>query len=81
MKIALTNLPSKKMGYIITILMISGTDDLIEIFSFRHKTYFRQNHLKPLEAAGLITKTNPNKPTASNQKYLITEKGKQYLTD
>jgi len=48
--------------------------------SFRHKTYFRENYLKPLEAAGLLTKTNPDKPTASNQKYVITEKGKRFLT-
>jgi predicted transcriptional regulator len=79
-----TKLPSKKLWYIITILMMSGIpvtiDDLIEIFSFRHKTFFRENYLKPLESVDFITKTNPDKPTASNQKYLITEKGKRFLT-
>ena len=77
-------LPSKKLSYMITILLMSGTpvsiDDIIEIFTFRHKTYFRDNYIKPLESAALITKTNPEKPTASNQKYIITEKGKQFLT-
>ena len=67
----------------ITILLMSGTpvsiDDIIEIFTFRHKTYFRDNYIKPLEAMGLITKTNPEKPTAPNQKYRITENGKQFL--
>ena len=79
-----TKLPSKKLWYVITILMMSGIsvtiDDLIEIFSFKHKTFFRQNYIKPLEAIGFIAKTNPEKPTASNQKYLITEKGKRFLT-
>jgi len=77
-------LPSKKLWYVITILMMSGTsvsiDDLTEILSFRHKTFFRENYLKPLEAKGIITKTNPEKPTDPNQKYVITEKGKRFLT-
>jgi ATP-dependent DNA helicase RecG len=64
--------------------MMSGIsvsiDDLIEVFSFKHKTFFRDNHIKPLESIGFITKTNPDKPTASNQKYVITEKGKRFLT-
>ena len=79
-----TKLPDKKLWYIISILMMSGVsvtiDDLIELFSFRHKTFFRENYLKPLESIGFISKTNPEKPTASNQKYLITEKGKRFLT-
>jgi len=74
----------KKLCYVITILMMSGTsvtiDDLIEIFSFKHKTFFRENYLKRLESIGFITKTNPEKPTASNQKYLITERGKRFLS-
>ena len=73
------------MRYIIVILFMLGAplsiDELMELFEYKHKDTFRQNYIKPLEGAGLITKTNPDKPTASNQKYLITDKGKQFLTD
>ena len=79
-----TKLPSKKFQYYIVILLLSGNsisiDDLIEIFSFRDRSFFRKNYLKPLESVGFIRKTNPEKPTASNQKYLITEQGKRFLT-
>jgi predicted transcriptional regulator len=79
-----TKLPDKKLQYLITILFVSGTpitkEDYIDIFSYRNIAFFRQNYLKPLESVGFITKTNPDKPTASNQKYVITEKGKRFLT-
>jgi ATP-dependent DNA helicase RecG len=55
-------------------------DELTDIFSYQNLAYFRQIYLKPLETSGLIKRTNPEKPTASNQKYLITEKGKRFLT-
>jgi len=80
----LTNLNNKKLNYLITILLTVGNpmsiDDLMLLFGYRDKGKFRQNYIKPLESAALITKTNPEKPTASNQKYTITEKGKQFLT-
>jgi ATP-dependent DNA helicase RecG len=55
-------------------------DELMLIFEYNHKGKFRDNYIKPLETVGFIKKTNPEKPTASNQKYLITEKGKMFLT-
>ena len=79
-----TKLDNKKLRYIIVILIMLGSpltiDELMEIFEYRHKDTFRQNYIKPLESVGFITKTNPDKPTASNQKYVITEKGKRLLT-
>jgi len=79
-----TKLPNKKLQYLITSLLMSGSpvsiDELLDVFEYRDKGKFRQNYLKPLESVGLITKTNPDKPTASNQKYVITEKGKRFLT-
>jgi ATP-dependent DNA helicase RecG len=79
-----TKLPDKKLQYLIIILFFSGSsitkDELIDLFQYRNVGFFRQNYLKPLETAGFIQKTNPDKPTASNQKYLITEKGKRFLT-
>jgi ATP-dependent DNA helicase RecG len=55
-------------------------DELMTVFEYSHKGKFRDNYIKPLEAVGFISKTNPDKPTASNQKYVITEKGKRFLT-
>jgi ATP-dependent DNA helicase RecG len=79
-----TKLPDKKLQYIVVILFMLGSplpiDDLMLIFDYSHKGKFRDNYIKPLESVGFITKTNPDKPTASNQKYAITEKGKRFLT-
>ena len=76
--------PNKKLYYLIVTLLLLGIprsiDELMDVFAYRDKGKFRQNYLKPLETTGFIQKTNPAKPTASNQKYLITEKGKQFLT-
>jgi len=58
-----------------------SVDELMELFEYKHKDTFRQNYIKPLIAIGFITKTIPEKPTASNQKYLITEIGKRFLTN
>ena len=79
-----TKLPSKKLQYYIEILFLSGipasVDDLVDILSFNHRSYFNENYLKPLCKLGFIQRTNPDKPTSPNQKYLITEKGKRFLT-
>jgi ATP-dependent DNA helicase RecG len=79
-----TKLPSKRVQYFIDILLLSGSpisvDDLVDILSFNHRTFFNDNYLKPLSTLGFIRRTNPDKPTSPNQKYLITEQGKQFLT-
>ena len=79
-----TKLPNKKLKYIIDILLFSASpisiDELMEFLEYKHKDTFRQNYIKPMESVGFIRKTNPDKPTASNQKYLITEQGKRFLT-
>jgi len=77
-------LPDKRLQYIVKILLVSGTpisrDELTDIFSYQNLAYFRQNYLKPLETSGFIKRTNPEKPTVSNQKYVLTEQGKRFLT-
>ena len=77
-------LKNKRLNYLIITLFMTGIpmpiDQLMLIFEYNNKSKFRDSYIKPLEVAGLITKTNPDKPTASNQKYLITEKGKRFLT-
>lgn len=40
-----------------------------------HRTFFRQMHLQPLLDGGLVRMTNPDKPRAANQRYVLTEMG------
>jgi ATP-dependent DNA helicase RecG len=79
-----TKLPDKKLQYLMSVLFLTGmpiaTDDFVEIFDFKDRRFFVRSYLKPLESLGFIQKTNPDKPTASNQKYFITEKGRGFLT-
>jgi ATP-dependent DNA helicase RecG len=79
-----TKLPNKRLKYYIIILFLVGMpvsiEDLIEVLSFNHRTYFNENYIKPLLQLGFIRKTIPDKPNAPNQKYLITEQGKRFLT-
>jgi ATP-dependent DNA helicase RecG len=79
-----TKLPNKKLQYLIDILLMSASsisiNELMELFEYKHKDTFRCNYIKPLESVGFIRKTNPEKPNVPNQKYLITEQGKRFLT-
>lgn len=50
--------------------------DLRGLMSFRSKTSFRQNYLMPAIKLGLILLENPDKPSAPNQRYGLTVKGK-----
>jgi hypothetical protein len=63
-------LSSKKLFYLITILLFSGVpipiDELMGIFDYQDRSKFRQNYLKPLETIGFMKKTNQEKPSASN---------------
>lgn len=49
--------------------------ELMERAGVSHRTHFRNKHLNPLMEGGLIRKTNPENPRASNQKYVLTEAG------
>jgi DNA-binding PadR family transcriptional regulator len=40
---------------------------------------FREGHLKPALAEGLIEMTIPDKPNSRLQKYRLTDKGRQWL--
>ena len=40
-----------------------------------HRTFFRRTHLQPLLDGGLVRMTNPDKPRAANQRYVLTEAG------
>jgi ATP-dependent DNA helicase RecG len=53
--------------------------ELQEKFGFSNKTYFKRKTLDPLIDAGLVEMTNPGKPNASNQKYVISQHGFRLL--
>lgn len=49
--------------------------ELMERAGVTHRSYFRRKHLKPLQEAGLVRMTNPDKPRAPNQRYVLTVAG------
>lgn len=52
--------------------------DLMNSLSLKHRPTFLYNYLQPAIEAGFIALTIPDKPTSSNQKYYLTEKGKAW---
>ena len=41
-----------------------------------HRTFFRRRHLQPLVEAGFVRMTNPVRPQAANQRYVLTDAGR-----
>ncbi len=74
---------AKKSYYIIAILSLTsqpaGIDQLMEWMAYKKKQSFRELYLVPLQKAGLISKTNPEKKTSPGQQYVLTENGKAFL--
>ena len=80
-----TQLLQKKSRYLISILCLAsspiGFKELLNAFDYKNEKIFRENYIKPLRNSGLLSVTNPNVPTDPNNKYIITEKGKAFLSD
>jgi len=53
--------------------------ELMEVFDRKDRTKFRTKYIKPLLDVGYIEMSNPENPTAANQKYIITDKGQLEL--
>ena len=49
--------------------------EIVDVLGFARRDYFKKHHLDPLIRAGVIAMTNPGKPRASNQRYVLTEAG------
>ena len=49
--------------------------EMMELLDVGSRGYFKDNHLNPLLKHGFMAMTNPDKPTASNQRYVITAQG------
>ena len=54
---------------------------LMASVSRKDRTKFRNQILKPLLQAGSLEMTIPEKPTSSQQKYRVTDKGRQLLSE
>lgn len=57
---------------------VHSRSELQEMLGLSDRENFRKNYLQPAIEAGLIALNFPDKPTSRNQKYYLTEKGKQY---
>lgn len=53
--------------------------EIQSILKLKHRETFQNNYLRPLLNAQLLTMTIPDKPQSRLQKYIITDKGKQWL--
>ncbi len=51
--------------------------EILEALGVTNRGYFKKHHLDPLIQSGIVTMTNPERPRASNQQYVITEAGAQ----
>ena len=51
--------------------------EVLSAFGVSGRGHFKRHHLNPLILSGIIAMTNPDKPRASNQQYIITEAGAQ----
>lgn len=49
--------------------------ELQDALGYSNGGYFKKNLVNPLISSGLIKMTKPDKPTASDQKYVLTEGG------
>ena len=52
--------------------------ELMEHVGMTHRTFFRRRHLQPLVEAGLVRMTNPARPQAANQRYVLTDSGRRF---
>lgn len=74
---------AKKSFYLIEILALTSEpakiEKLMEWMAYKKRQSFRELYLIPLQQAGLIRKTNPDKRNDPGQQYVITEEGKAFL--
>ena len=51
--------------------------EILSTLGVSNRGYFKEHHLDPLIQSGIVAMTNPGKPRASNQQYVITDAGAQ----
>ena len=53
--------------------------DLKELYGWKNSTKFKEKYINPLIAEKIAEMTIPDKPTSPNQKYFLTDMGKELL--
>ena len=51
--------------------------ELMAAMGLSHRPTFRNNYLRPAMSAGLVEMTHPESPTAKNQRYRLTRRGRE----
>ena len=78
-----TELLPKKIWYVVAILALCSSpvsfSQLIQFFQYKNLHTFRENYLMPLRRLGFLSLTKPDTPNASDNKYVITELGIEFL--
>jgi ATP-dependent DNA helicase RecG len=79
-----TQLLRRKNWYLISILSVvtepARMSELLDWMNYKNAKKFRDNYIKPLRETGMIALTNPDKPTSPDNRYVITEIGKAFLS-
>lgn len=74
----------KKISVFLQVLFLSLSakrmDVLMGVIKYESRSSFRDLYIKPLLEAGLIIRTIPDKPNSPNQQYLVSEKGRLFLS-
>jgi ATP-dependent DNA helicase RecG len=55
--------------------------EIMDCLGLKHWKTFRTNYLQPLLDAGWLEMAIPDKPTSSKQKYRLTLRGRQLLSE
>ncbi|MBN2443147.1 MAG: hypothetical protein JXJ04_17435, partial [Spirochaetales bacterium] len=79
-----TRLLHKKIMYLLSVLILATKaiklEQLMNWMDYKNKKTFRDNYLGPLQVVEFVRKTIPDNPSSPEQQYIITEKGKLFLT-
>ncbi len=68
------------LGTLLLTLLPITLDELARVLEYTSKERYRDDYVKPLKDNGLIDYTIPDKPNDPNQAYVITQRGKDFLS-
>lgn len=54
-------------------------EDILKHIGLSNQTYNYRNYIEPLEKAGLVQKSYPDKPQSPRQQYLLTPEGESLI--
>ena len=79
-----TNLVHKKIRYLLSIIILTAhsikLEQMMTWIGYHNRKTFRNNYLNPLQIIGFVRMTNPELPSDPEQRYMLTERGKMFLS-